>query len=94
MSIPTASPLAFSLGSFPQCLYCTMEIKARILDCPESDEHIVRRLGKAVVVQWDSLPKPIQDQLVKQAALIHDRERTLQLRQKIKAFIQKWKTVE
>lgn len=71
-----------------------MEIKARILDCPESDEHIVRRLGKAVVVLWDSLPRSIQDEIVKQAVLMHDRDRPLQLRQKIKAFIQTWKTIK
>lgn len=71
-----------------------MEIKARILDCPESDEHITRRLGKAVVILWDTLPMPVQDQIAKQAALVHDRQRTLQLRQKIKAFIKQWKIVE
>ena len=70
-----------------------MEIKARIVEIPESDEHIVRRLGKAVVVQWDTLPTPVQDQLLKQAVLMHDRERTLQLKQKIKAFIKRWKIV-
>jgi hypothetical protein len=80
--------------SSADCLHDGMEIKARILDCSESDEHIVRRLGKAVVVQWDSLPKPVQYQLLKQAALVHDRERILQLRQKIQAFIQKWKALE
>ena len=71
-----------------------MEIKARILECPESDEHIVRRLGKAVVVLWDQLPKQSQDQIVKQAVLMHDRHRALQLRHKILAFIQAWKTTE
>jgi len=71
-----------------------MEIRARILECAESDEHIVRRLGKAVVVQWDALPVDVQDQLLKQAVLMYDKQRTLQLRQKIKAFIQKWKTIE
>jgi hypothetical protein len=71
-----------------------MEVKARILDCPEQDEHIVRRLGKAVVVLWDSLPKPVQAQLVKQAVLMHDRDRHLQLRQKVNAFIRAWKTIE
>jgi hypothetical protein len=71
-----------------------MQIKARILDCPESDEHIVRRLGKAAVILWDDLPRPIQDRLVKQAVLMHDRQRALQLRHKIRAFIQVWKTIE
>jgi hypothetical protein len=71
-----------------------MEVRARILQCAESDEHIVRRLGKAVVVQWDSLPVDVQAQLLKQAVLMYDKQRTLQLRQKIKAFIQRWKTIE
>ena len=71
-----------------------MEIKARILECPDSDEHLVRRLGKAVVVQWESLPKDAQDLVLKQAALMHDRHRALQLRQKIKAVIEQWKIVE
>jgi hypothetical protein len=71
-----------------------VEIKARILDCPDSDEHLVRRLGKAVVVQWDRLPEDVQDLLLKQAVLMHDRHRALQLRQKIKTFIAQWKIVE
>jgi hypothetical protein len=70
-----------------------VEIKARILDCPDSDEHLVRRLGKAVVVQWDNLPADVRDLLLKQAVLMHDRHRALQLRQKIKAFIEQWKIV-
>jgi hypothetical protein len=47
-----------------------------------------------VVILWDTLPMPVQDQIAKQAALVHDRQRTLQLRQKIKAFIKQWKFVE
>ena len=70
-----------------------MQIKPRILDCPESETHIIRRLGKAAVVQWDSLPPPVQDLLLKQAVLMHDHDRTTQLRQKIKAFIEKWKII-
>jgi hypothetical protein len=50
--------LVFIACSAVSSLHCLMEIKARILDCPDSDEHIVRRLGKAVVVLWDSLPAP------------------------------------
>lgn len=71
-----------------------MEITPRILDCPAGHEHIVRRLGKAVVVQWDALPKPVQDLILKQAVLMHDQQRVLQLRHKIKAFIRDWKIVE
>ena len=36
-----------------------MEIKARIVECPESDEHVIRRLGKAVAVLWETLPPPV-----------------------------------
>lgn len=71
-----------------------MEVRPRILDCPASDDHIVRRLGKAVVAQWDALPGPVQDLILKQAVLMHDQQRVLQLRQKIKAFIRNWKIVE
>lgn len=71
-----------------------MQVKARILDCPESDLHIIRRLGKAVVVQWDSLPAPVQALVLKQAVLMHDQVHTTQLRQKISAFIQKWKILK
>jgi hypothetical protein len=75
-------------------LHCLVEIKPRIFDCPTNDEHIVRRLGKAVVLQWDALPGPVQDLILKQAVLMHDQQRVLQLRQKIKAFIRKWKIIE
>jgi hypothetical protein len=71
-----------------------MEIRPRILDCPARDEYVVRRLGKAVVVQWDALPVDVQNLILKQAALMHDQTRVLQLRHKIKAFIRNWKIVE
>lgn len=71
-----------------------MQVKARILDAPESDMHIIHRLGKAVVVQWDSLPAPVQALVLKQAVLMHDQVRATQLRQKISAFIQRWKIFE
>ena len=83
--------MASSLVSW---LYRLMEVRPRILDCPANDEHIVRRLGKAIVVQWDALPGPVQDLILKQAVLMHDQNRVLQLRHKIKAFIRNWKIVE
>ena len=75
-------------------LYYLMEVRSRILDCPAKDEHIVRRLGKAVVVQWDALPGAVQDLILKQAVLMHDKHRVLQLRHKIREFIRNWKVVE
>lgn len=41
----------------------------------------IRRLGKAVIVQWDSLPKDVQDQdrIREQAVFMHDSQETVQL---------------
>ena len=40
----------------------------------DSDEHLLRRLGQALVLQWDELPDGLQDVLIDQAALVEDRE--------------------
>ena len=37
-------------------------------------EHLLRRLGEALVVQWDALPDDLQDLLIDQAAAVEDRE--------------------
>lgn len=64
-----------------------MPPRARFIKCDESEEHILRRLGGAVVVQWDNLPKEVRDLLVEQATFVEDRHVTVQLQQQIKAFI-------
>jgi hypothetical protein len=89
-----ADLLLFMTRSRVWWLHCLMEIRSRIMVCPSNDEHFVRRLGKAVVVQWDALPSPTQDLILKQAVLMHDQHRVLQLRHKLKAFIQNSKIVE
>lgn len=35
-------------------------------------EHLVRRLGEALVVQWDALTDELQDLLIDQAAIVGD----------------------
>ncbi len=40
----------------------------------DSDEHLLRRLGQALVLQWDELPDDLQDVLIDQAALVQDRD--------------------
>ncbi|MBL8544479.1 MAG: hypothetical protein JNJ63_11795 [Hyphomonadaceae bacterium] len=42
--------------------------------CKLTDEHLLRRLGSALVVQWDALPDALQDLIIDQAALVEDRE--------------------
>ena len=47
---------------------------ALTLKYQDSDEHLLRRLGQAVVLQWDELPDALQDVLIDQAAGVADRE--------------------
>ena len=51
----------------PRALAVTLKYK-------EVDEHLLRRLGQAVVLQWDELPDDLQDVLIDQAAAVLDRE--------------------
>lgn len=66
-------------------------VKSRILDYKEEDEHILRRLGTAVVVQWDSLPPAVQQLIRSQAVFMHDRYQTVQLNEQIGLFIDQHK---
>lgn len=66
-------------------------VKFQILDCPNDEEHIIRRLGTAVVLQWSSLPKEVQGRLLQQAVFVHDRYQTVQLQEQISMFISKHK---
>lgn len=40
----------------------------------DGDEHLLRRLGQALVLHWDELPDDLQDLLIDQAALVQDPE--------------------
>ena len=66
------------------------DIRARVMECSEAEEHILSLLGKAVVAQWDHLPAAARDQIVKQAELIRDRDENPQLHQQIIAVILKF----
>ncbi len=47
---------------------------ALTLKYKDADEHLLRRLGQALVLQWDELPDELQDLLIDQAAGVIDRE--------------------
>jgi hypothetical protein len=64
-----------------------MDIKDRVLKYDEFDEHILRRLGGAVVVLWDDLPTKQRRRILDQAILMGDRYQTVQLKQQIEIFI-------
>jgi hypothetical protein len=52
-------------------------------------EHIIRRLGWAVVRQWSSLPDDVQERIREQAVFTEDKYATVQLNEQIKAFLRK-----
>jgi hypothetical protein len=64
-------------------------VRGRVLKYTEDDEHILRRLGAALVVQWDELPGNLRQLLIDQATNMSDRHSTVQLRQQIETFIEK-----
>jgi hypothetical protein len=63
-------------------------VRAAHIDYTEDEEHIVRRLGGAVIAQFSSLPKEVQTLLIEQATFMHDRHETMQLKEQIEAFIE------
>lgn len=67
----------------PMALALTLKYK-------ESDEHLLRRLGQALVLQWDELPDNLQDVLIDQAAGVEDRDEATA--SDIESFIRNVKT--
>jgi hypothetical protein len=64
------------------------DIKFRRLKYQKTEEHILRRLGGAVVTQWSALPSNVQKLLLGQATFMSDRYETVQLESQIRLFIQ------
>jgi hypothetical protein len=62
----------------PQAMAVTLKVK-------ETQEHLLRRLGQAVVLQWEELPFGLQDVLIDQAVLVTDRDAASQ--SEIETFI-------
>jgi hypothetical protein len=68
-----------------------MEAEAQRIDYEPGEEHILRRLGGAVVVLWDNLPGDSRNMILSQAMLMLDRDPAVQLGEQIEAFIEKYK---
>jgi len=62
-------------------------VMALTLKYTEAQEHLLRRLGQAVVLQWDELPDGLQDVLIDQAAAVADREEAAHAAEDIHSFI-------
>jgi hypothetical protein len=63
------------------------EVIGRELKYAEDDEHILRRLAGALIVQWSEVPVDLRKRLISQATLMGDRHETVPLRQQIESFI-------
>lgn len=59
----------------------------------EKDEHLVRRLGAALVLQWDQLSDAMQDLIIDQAAAVDDRDPAPHEASDIEGFVRNVKTV-
>lgn len=66
---------------------------ALTLKYKEAQEHLLRRLGQAVVLQWDELPDELQDVLIDQAAGVVDRDEAPHASRDIETFIRSVKSV-
>ena len=64
------------------------DVVARIIPYSIEEEHILRRLGGAVIAQWDAFPESVRTLILSQAPLIYDRDHSVQLYHQIDAFIQ------
>ncbi|MES1159089.1 MAG: hypothetical protein ABUL42_04260 [Terricaulis silvestris] len=60
---------------------------ARTLKVRERDEHLIRRLGSALVLQWDALPDDLQDLLIDQAVIVEDPTEAPNVRGDIETFL-------
>lgn len=52
----------------------TPKAMALTLKYKDADEHLLRRLGQALVLHWDELPDELQDLMIDQAEAVLDRE--------------------
>jgi len=66
------------------------KIKGELVEHFEGDEKLIRRLGRAVALQWAHIPRPIQSRILEQAWTVFDSEPiTSQLKAELAAFVDK-----
>lgn len=61
------------------------------LKLKDGQEHLLRRLGQALVLHWEEMPDGLQDVLIDQATMVTDREPASQ--SDIEQFIRTVKSV-
>jgi hypothetical protein len=68
------------------------KVMALTLKYKDAQEHLLRRLGQAVVLQWDELPDELQDLLIDQATIVNDASEGPHAAADIESFIRSVKT--
>ncbi len=63
------------------------QVALKTLKYREDQEHLLRRLASALVLQWDALPDDLQDLIIDQAAAVEDRDEAASDSSAIEAFI-------
>jgi hypothetical protein len=66
-----------------------MAVRAFVPPPIGDDDHIIRRLGWAVVLKWSAIPAPVKHELREQAAAVQDKS-AVQLNEQISIFIRKY----
>lgn len=59
----------------------------------ERDEHLLRRLGAALVIHWDALPDELQDLLIDQAVAVQDGAEAPHAHADVETFLRNTKTM-
>lgn len=65
---------------------------AKTLKYTDKQEHLLRRLGSALVLHWDAIPDELQDLLIDQAAHVEDRGDAAHESHDVEHFIRSAKT--
>jgi hypothetical protein len=65
---------------------------SRTLKYKQTQEHLLRRLAGALVLQWDAVPDEVQDLIIDQAAPAEDREDAPHQAADFESFIRHAKT--
>lgn len=66
-----------------------IEVRSQMPKYDDDEAHVVRRLGWAVVAQWQNLTDEARNLLERQALLVDDQEKFDNLEQTIRRFIRK-----
>jgi hypothetical protein len=65
-------------------------IKGELVEHADGDEKLIRRLGRAVALQWAHIPEPVQNRILEQAWTVFDNEPvSSSLKQQLAAFVNK-----